>query len=207
MSAVIKNAAEVILAVIIVLFLAAVGRGQEQAAMPNLKVTPGWAATTNKALVCKANYLVTHPRRVSLATKQKVLKEYGVLSCPSQVCEIDHLIPREIGGADDIRNLWPQMAAGNYKIKLGHRETSTYRIGFREKDEVENWLRKQVCSGKMSITQAQKAIVVNWLKPYEQMQKQKPAQAFGRERNKVKVIDDMNQKKPEGFGSGAYSPQ
>jgi hypothetical protein len=51
------------------------------------------------------------------------------------------LISREIGGADDVKNLFPQPISQT-----------------REKDPVENWLHKQVCAGKISRHYTQKAI-------------------------------------------------
>ena len=60
-------------------------------------------------------------------------------------------MPLEIGGSNDIANLWPEAAAP--------------RPGFHEKDQVENYLRAQVCAGTMGLAQAQRAIATNWLDP------------------------------------------
>jgi hypothetical protein len=70
-------------------------------------------------------------------------------------CEVDHLISLEIGGSNDIKNLWP--------------EPYYPRPGAREKDKLENWLRKQVCSGTMSLEQAQQIISRDWYAGYLQM--------------------------------------
>jgi hypothetical protein len=49
--------------------------------------------------------------------KSSVFTSYGFTGngdprCASPMerrrCEIDHLVPRSIGGADDVRNLWPE---------------------------------------------------------------------------------------------------
>jgi hypothetical protein len=74
-------------------------------------------------------------------------------------CEVDHLISLEIGGADDIENLWPQ--------------PSQPRPGYREKDVLENWLHKQVCTGKMSLAEAQQGIVLDWYGLYLKMKRAK----------------------------------
>src|ERR1019366_5961663 len=50
--------------------------------------------------------------------------------------EGDHLVPLELGGDNVIANLWPEPAEPH--------------PGFHEKDRVENYLHRQVCSGAMS---------------------------------------------------------
>ena len=70
--------------------------------------------------------------------------------------EEDHFISLELGGnPTDARNLWPEA----YKPKPGA----------REKDQVENFLHKQVCSGAMTLREAQRAIVVDWFQVYKQI--------------------------------------
>ena len=73
--------------------------------------------------------------------------------------EIDHLISLEIGGADTVKNLWPQ--------------PYYQHPGAHEKDILENWLHKQVCSGKMDLTEAQAKIRTDWYAEYLEMQKEK----------------------------------
>jgi hypothetical protein len=67
-------------------------------------------------------------------------------------CEVDHLISLELGGSNDIKNLWP--------------EPYLPRPGARQKDVLENWLHKQVCSGKMPLSDAQRMIATDWYAPY-----------------------------------------
>ena len=58
----------------------------------------------------------------------------------------EHLIPIELGGSPgDLRNLWPQP-----------------RAAAKRKDEVENELHEYVCSGRIRIEAAQRAIAHNW---------------------------------------------
>jgi hypothetical protein len=61
----------------------------------------------------------------------------------------------EIGGSNDIANLWPEAAEP--------------RPGFHEKDLVENYLHDQMCAGTMSLLEAQRAIATNWLDVYKQL--------------------------------------
>ena len=65
---------------------------------------------------------------------------------------MDHIISLELGGSNDISNLYPE----SYKISNGA----------RVKDVLENYLHKQVCKGSMTIQEAQKEISSNWLKYY-----------------------------------------
>ena len=66
--------------------------------------------------------------------------------------EEDHLISLQLGGnPSDPKNLWPQPYAGN---------------GARKKDVVETALKRLVCSNKMKLADAQKAIL-NWPDAYK----------------------------------------
>jgi hypothetical protein len=70
--------------------------------------------------------------------------------------EEDHFISLELGGnATDPRNLWP--------------EPYYPSPGAREKDVVENYLRKQVCAGAMALEEAQRAITTDWYRVYLQI--------------------------------------
>lgn len=59
--------------------------------------------------------------------------------------ELDHLVPLELGGANDITNLWPEAGA----IPNG-------------KDSVENELRAAVCAGRVTLRAARLAIARDW---------------------------------------------
>jgi hypothetical protein len=67
--------------------------------------------------------------------------------------EIDHLIPLELGGSNDAKNLWPQ----------------SYRQawGAHIKDELENKLHKMVCAHQITLPEAQAAIRKNWVSAYD----------------------------------------
>jgi hypothetical protein len=69
-----------------------------------------------------------------------------------QVCELDHLISLELGGADTLHNIWPQ--CGPPGVALAQRN-------FKQKDLVENFLAKRVRDGRMDLSMAQKAIATD----------------------------------------------
>jgi hypothetical protein len=84
-----------------------------------------------------------------------VYAEYGIVERSQGEYEVDHLVPLELGGSNDIANLWPESAAPPR--------------GFHEKDVVENHLHDQVCGGSMSLLDAQRAIATNWIDVYERV--------------------------------------
>jgi hypothetical protein len=71
----------------------------------------------------------------------------------SQVCELDHLVPLELGGADGLGNTWPE--CGPSAVALDERY-------FKIKDRVENYLADEVKSGNMSLAAAQLGIASDW---------------------------------------------
>ncbi len=118
-------------------------------ALPDSACTPGAVLTTNIKLICTVGYTKT-VRDVSAATKKKVFAEYGIPYDQHSNYEVDHLISLEIGGSNDISNLFPE----SYSIKNNA----------HSKDSFENYLHKQLCNGSISIAAAQKEISSNWLK-------------------------------------------
>jgi DNA-binding helix-hairpin-helix protein with protein kinase domain len=84
--------------------------------------------------------------------KLQQMREWGLPGSPVDY-EEDHFISLDLGGSPtDVRNLWPQ----RYKP----------RPGAREKDVVERYLHAQVCSGKMTLIDAQQAIAADWYRIY-----------------------------------------
>ncbi len=71
----------------------------------------------------------------------------------TQVCELDHLIPLYLGGADTLDNIWPQ--CGPAGVHLDDRY-------FKQKDKVEFYLGQQVREGKMKLEDAQQGIARDW---------------------------------------------
>ncbi|MBW4044581.1 MAG: hypothetical protein HIU87_06250 [Acidobacteria bacterium] len=71
----------------------------------------------------------------------------------SQVCELDHLVPLELGGADGLGNIWPE--CGPAGVSLDGRY-------FKLKDRVENYLADEVKAGRMPLAEAQQGIAADW---------------------------------------------
>ena len=118
-------------------------------ALPDAACTPGAIfpdATKDK--ICVPGYS-SSVRNLPQSEKDEVYAEYGVTSHEPGQYEVDHLISLELGGSNDIANLWPEPASPT--------------PGFHQKDKVENHLHDQVCSGAISLQQAQMVIATNWL--------------------------------------------
>jgi len=119
------------------------------AARPDPKLTSGDVfANATVEDVCTFGWAKDHTD-VTEEMRDKVYDEYGRAD-DSGCCEVDHLIPVELGGSNDIKNLWPQ--------------PDDPRPGGLEKDQLEKELHHLVCSGKMSLGKAQKCIASDWVK-------------------------------------------
>lgn len=123
--------------------------------LPDSACTPG-AIFPNATVqeICTYGYTRT-VRNVPFSEKDQVYAEYGIYQHYTGQYEVDHLVPLELGGSNDIANLWPEAASPT--------------PGYHQKDEVENYLHDQVCSGAMSLQEAQKEIATNWLAVYNHM--------------------------------------
>ena len=77
----------------------------------------------------------------------------------NQVCELDHLVPLELGGADGLGNIWPQ--CGPDSVALNERY-------FKIKDRVEDYLADEVKSGRITLESAQRGIASDWTQYIEQ---------------------------------------
>jgi uncharacterized protein YceK len=117
--------------------------------------TPGAILpNATKTEVCTSGYSKS-VRNVPQSEKNQVYAEYGITRHTTGEYEVDHLVSLELGGSNDISNLWPEAASP--------------KPGFHEKDKVENYLNSQVCSGAISLKEAQVEIATNWLDVYNRM--------------------------------------
>ena len=122
--------------------------------LPDPKCSPGDVLTTDTSIICVTGYTKT-VRNVTEKKKNEVYAAYGVASRTTGEYEMDHIIPLELGGSNDVKNLYPEPAEP--------------RPGFHEKDKVENWLHDQVCEHGMNISRAQEMIARNWTEALEMM--------------------------------------
>jgi hypothetical protein len=94
--------------------------------------------------------------------KFAVEREYGMTPGHyGSALEIDHIVSLELGGSNDIANLFPEKLYAH--------------PGYRVKDKLENWLHDLVCEGRMSLGTVRRAIASNWQKLYERVYGVAPA--------------------------------
>lgn len=127
--------------------------GADSRAIPNVHLTPG--ATNPIAIrdVCSARFPSNDPA-VPDDLKREVLKEYGLNDVPANAYQIDYLVTPQLGGATNIRNLWPQ--------------PSLHTVwNARVKDALEDRLHQMVCSGGLDLPTAQREISSDWVAAYK----------------------------------------
>lgn len=122
--------------------------------LPDSACTPGALLSTGtKDAICVSGYS-RGVRNVTVSEKDQVYSEYGIASHASGQYEVDHLVSLELGGSNEIANLWPELASPT--------------PGFHQKDGVENYLHAEVCSGAVDLKTAQIEVATNWLPIYSQ---------------------------------------
>ena len=122
-------------------------------ALQDTNCTPGAIIpTATKDQICVAGYSKS-VRNVPASEKDQVYAEYNITSHITGQYEVDHLVSLELGGSNDIANLWP--------------EPANPTPGFHQKDGAENMLHAEVCNGTLSLQQAQQQIASNWLAVYQ----------------------------------------
>lgn len=130
--------------------------------LPDLGKTPGVSrAGLSKATICATTW-GKDARHVTQAMKDQVFALYGFSGYDDarcepdthgKTCEIDHLISRELGGADEVENLWPESYGSSpYNAHL--------------KDKLENRLHKEMCAGHIGLKAARDMLVNDWRKAY-----------------------------------------
>lgn len=120
--------------------------------VPDRSFTPGAAILTNEREVCSQPGIKNKPVPVSL--QRRVFAEYGIRAAQPDAYEVDYLITPALGGADDIRNLWPQSRwANGWNAQV--------------KDALEDHLRDLVCAGQLDLATAQREIAGNWIAAYK----------------------------------------
>jgi len=120
--------------------------------VPNPSLTPGATVLVSREEVCRESN--TKNKAVPVAVQRAVFDEYGIRTAEPRAYEVDYLITPALGGADDIRNLWPQ----SYKATDWNAEV---------KDALEDHLRDLVCDGKLDLATAQHEISTNWIEAYK----------------------------------------
>lgn len=125
----------------------------ERFAVPRRTLTPGAIRTAAARDVCMAQTASAMPS-VPAPLRRRVFEEYGIPNAPVNLYEVDYLITPELGGAADLRNLWPE-------------PYSRTVWNARVKDALEDRLHGMVCEGKIGLTTAQREISTDWIAAYK----------------------------------------
>jgi hypothetical protein len=125
--------------------------------LPDRRCSPGAIySDATLAMICTRGYSAK-VRNVPASEKNAVYAEYGIPRTHyGRPYEVDHIVSLELGGSNDIANLYPEAA-------------SNPSPGFHVKDKLENKLHALVCSGKMSLRLAQRSIASNWVALYKRI--------------------------------------
>ncbi|MCC6775619.1 MAG: HNH endonuclease [Hyphomicrobiales bacterium] len=118
--------------------------------LPDPALTPGAVTDLSVEEVCARKW-GRDVRHVTAAMKREVFRRYGMSGnndrrCKPDTngrrCEIDHMVPRSLAGADAIENLWSQPFG-----------TSPWNAA--KKDRLEVLAHKKVCRGEMTLHEGQ----------------------------------------------------
>ncbi len=114
-------------------------------------VDPAVSEENIGSTICRSGYTATVRAPVSDTDKVKKLslQQYGLV--PASSTEFDHLISLQLGGTNAVSNLWPEP----------NREGAPGTTN--PKDAIETRLNKAVCSHRIALADAQKAIAHNWV--------------------------------------------
>src|ERR1700722_3430373 len=137
-------------AVLLVVYVVAIPRHSESP-VPSRKLTPGAIRSGAKDEVCSVN---PQASMVPVALQRRVFEEYGIANAPQNAYEVDYLITPELGGAADIRNLWPEP----YSATVWNAHV---------KDQLEDRLHQLVCGGQLDLATAQHDIATDWIAAYK----------------------------------------
>lgn len=126
----------------------------EPDAVPNPDLTPGAALPLLAGDVCDAiaqRHSVPHvPRSLRI----QVFEAYGIKDPVPGAYEVDYLITPGLGGAAELKNLWPEPY---FKIEWNA----------RVKDALEERLQTMVCRGDVDLKTAQRDIATDWIAAYK----------------------------------------
>jgi hypothetical protein len=122
------------------------------ASSPDPKLTPGSALPATQADICVGG-AVQRTRDAAASLGKRVFEEYGIRNPQPRRYELDYLIDPDLGGSDDAANLWPQPYSTLWNAHV--------------KDALEDHLRELVCTGRITLADAQHDISVDWISAYK----------------------------------------
>jgi hypothetical protein len=125
---------------------------------PDRRCSPGaYYSKLTEAVICSPTFRTSTVRHVTQSLKFDVEREYGMMTPKlyGSSLEIDHIVSLELGGSNDIANLYPEGLFAN--------------PGYRVKDKLENKLHDLVCAGQMTLRVVQRGIAKEWQALYKKV--------------------------------------
>jgi hypothetical protein len=121
--------------------------------LPDRRCSPGaYYSKLTKRVICSPSFRTGPIRNVPVSVKHQVEAAYGLKPrAYGSTLEIDHIISLELGGSNDPRNLYPELAT-----------FADGSPGFHIKDKLENATHRAVCAGTIGLRAAQRQIAGNW---------------------------------------------
>jgi len=128
--------------------------GENQAALlPDKVLTPGAVRPVTVSQLCETSDDDLDPG-VAAPTKNEVFQEYGIRADRQRkYFQVDYLINPQLGGVEDVRNLWPQPYTSQWNAEA--------------KDALERRLHRMVCERQIELADAQHEIASNWIDAYK----------------------------------------
>jgi len=138
------SAADKLRVLAVVAFVLALAAPHAARAQRSVPLAGSFDARVTVGEVCTLGFARRH-RRVPYRLRDAVYNRYGLRRGFRRGYVIDHLIPLELGGRNDLANLWPQPRVQSYR-----------------KDRDENRLHDAVCTGSESLADARAEILRIW---------------------------------------------
>jgi hypothetical protein len=131
--------------------------GCRRGALPDRRCSPGaYYRNLTRAVLCSPTFHTAAVRHVPQSERFAVEREYDMAPRSyGRALEIDHIVSLELGGSNDIANLFPESGGGE--------------ASYHMKDKLENRLHAMVCDRELGLRAAQTTIAANWRRLYEKV--------------------------------------
>ena len=113
--------------------------------------------------ICRRGWTATirPPPAYTNDPKRQQLAEYGYADRDPRHYEEDHRLPLGVGRhPTDPRNLWPEPRYGQWSAN--------------RKDELEGFVNREVCAGRMSLAEGQVIFLGDWIAAYQRYHLSEP---------------------------------
>jgi len=121
---------------------------------PDPILTPGEVRDMTVEEICDTTWSKV-PRKIYNSHKKYVSEQYNVPWELRAEYEFDHLIPRCLGGADSVKNLFPQYRKGYMSALI--------------KDKAERRACVMVCKGELDLKETQQRFASDWVSLYKEI--------------------------------------